>query len=305
MASGETGAQAVGAPSGASSFVKHLRPHPPKPPKEQHSKSGRNLPAAIITGLSLLALVGLSLAFRKELFGLMVIVFLAIGIWEATGAFLARNIRIPLIPLVGAMVVMCAFTWTHGLGFSFVMFTASIAVVMLWRVLMDSNRAITDGIAAAFVLGWLAFSGCFAIAILAMPEGVLGIVALVLLPVASDTGGFQMGVMFGKHPIAASISPKKSWEGFLGSLILSLVASFLVVGFLMDLGRWWALLFGVVTPILATMGDFSESLLKRDLGIKDMGSIFPGHGGMLDRLDSILFVAPTFYLFFALAYDLL
>ncbi|XCB30386.1 phosphatidate cytidylyltransferase [Arcanobacterium hippocoleae] len=138
-----------------------------------------------------------------------------------------------------------------------------------------------SGIVGAFGLAWIGLSGIFAISMACLPEAPQLITALIMLPVANDTGGWCAGILFGKHSMAPKISPKKSWEGFAGSMFLTLVTAYFTVGLLSGLSWHWVLLAGVLTPFLATAGDFAESMIKRDLGIKDMGSIFPGHGGCL------------------------
>ena len=115
----------------------------------------------------------------------------------------------------------------------------------------------------------------------------------VLVTVASDTGGYAVGVLRGRTPMAPSLSPKKSWEGFAGSVVTSAVVGALAVTLLLD-GAWWAgAVVGAVAAAFATVGDLAESAIKRDLGIKDMGSILPGHGGVMDRLDSLVVTAPV------------
>ncbi|WP_052047193.1 phosphatidate cytidylyltransferase [Arcanobacterium sp. S3PF19] len=282
-------------------LVRTLRPHPPKPPARTTSKAGRNLPAAVGTAVVLLTVFALSLVVRIEIFVALAVVFLGIGLWEYAGAVMAREIRIAFLPLLAGQTLMLLCTWAYGL-------THALTVLLIWCALYpalrktDSRENLSRSVAGTFALAWIGFSGCFAVAMAA--EGSAGpklIAALILLPVANDTGGWLLGVLFGRHPIAASISPKKSWEGFFGSFLLALAASALTVGLLIGLSWKWVLIFGAATPVLATAGDFAESMLKRDLGIKDMGSIFPGHGGMLDRLDSILFCGPTFYFLFLFA----
>ncbi len=114
--------------------------------------------------------------------------------------------------------------------------------------------------------------------------------------VLSDTGGYAAGVFFGRHPMAPTVSPKKSWEGFGGSVVAAAVGSALSCYFLLDVDFWWGALFGVAISVAAVLGDLGESMLKRDLGVKDMSHLLPGHGGLMDRLDSILFAVPTAYL---------
>ena len=124
-----------------------------------------------------------------------------------------------------------------------------------------------------------------------------GIITFIAITVASDTGGYVAGVLFGKHPMAPVISPKKSWEGFAGSVVFCLVAGWALVVYLLD-GDWWVgLLLGLIAAVMATLGDLCESVIKRDLGIKDMSQVIPGHGGLMDRLDSLLAtVAPIWLL---------
>lgn len=285
------------------SLEAQLRPHPPKPPLASNSRAGRNLPAAIGTAVVLLGVLALSLAFRIEIFVALAVAFLAIGLWEFAGAVLARNIHVPLLPLLAGQVVMMVLAWTHGLESALLAYLATVvATHSLVRV--RGSKDLIPATIGSFGLAWIGLAGSFAVALAALPKGASLVTALVLLPVANDTGGWLAGILFGKHPIAPKISPKKSWEGFVGSLLLALLGSFLVVGLLVGMSWPWVVLFGLVTPILATAGDFSESMIKRDLGIKDMGTIFPGHGGMLDRLDSILFTAPVFYLLFTLGLGL-
>ncbi len=133
--------------------------------------------------------------------------------------------------------------------------------------------------------------------------GVKGIVVFILVTVASDTGGYAAGVLFGKHPMAPVISPKKSWEGFAGSAVACVAAGWLLITTLLD-GEWWVgVLLGLITVVMATLGDLVESVIKRDLGIKDMSHVIPGHGGLMDRLDSLLAtIAPTWLLLHLLVF---
>ena len=138
--------------------------------------------------------------------------------------------------------------------------------------------------------------GAFVVLMLVPADGAMRVVVFIVGVVASDTGGYVAGVLAGKHPMAPTISPKKSWEGFAGSVIGSGIACWLTVTYLLDGRPWVGVLLGVAVAVTATLGDLSESLVKRDLGIKDMGRILPGHGGLMDRLDSILMVAPVAWL---------
>ncbi len=286
----------------AASLISRLAPRPPQPPKESTSRAGRNLRLAIPTGIVALAVVGLSLFIRIEFFVALVVIALGIALWEMAGALLARKFKIPLVPLLIGQTAMLIATWTHGLGIGVIIYFVTSAVALGWNP--GKPAGLTDALAGIFSLGWIGLVGSFAVAMAAMPQGALVIVAFILLPVANDTGGWLAGVLVGKHPIAPTISPKKSWEGFAGSVAATLLIAWLLCGLALHMDWYWVLAFGLLTPIFATAGDFAESLLKRDLGVKDMGSLFPGHGGMLDRIDSILFCAPVCYILFATGFGL-
>lgn len=269
-----------------------IKPRPPKPPEKSHSKAGRNLKAAVPTALGLLTMVAAAVLVRIEIFVVVVAIALCIGLWEVAGAFLKRNIRVPLFTMWLATIAMVAATWFGGLKIGFLVFLFSCAAVFLARVRDGEKRSPNESGAAIFALGWISMLGCFAVALAGLPQAPWMIALLVLMPVASDTGGWAFGVMWGKHPMSPRISPKKSWEGFAGSLVASLIVSFLLVVWALDQSWILGIVTGLAAVACATLGDLSESILKRELGVKDMGSIFPGHGGMLDRIDSILMWAP-------------
>ncbi len=277
----------------------HVTPHPPKPPEQSKSRAGRNLKLAVPTAVILLALVAASVLIKIEAFVVLVAVALCIGIWEAAGAFLARRVRIPLVPLWIGTCLMVWSTWVHGLGGTIVFFVVSALFVFAIRLIDGEHRSPSDALAALFALGWISLLGCFAVALAALDKLAWMIAVLVLMPVANDTGGWIFGVLWGKHPMSPTISPKKSWEGLAGSFVLSAIISVLLIMVALERPWYVAVVVALVSVVCATVGDLSESLLKRDLGVKDMGSIFPGHGGMLDRLDSILMWAPFCYLIMA------
>jgi phosphatidate cytidylyltransferase len=269
--------------------------------------------------LSLIALLVLTLAFRPEPFVVLVVVAIGGGLWELRGAFETVDIKLPIWPLLVGGVGMAVSTFAGGAQALMIAFVLTVAVTCVWRIAEmlpgERGRAAGRDIAASvFASTWLPFLACFLILVLAQDRGNWRVVMLILLPVASDTGGYIAGVLFGKHPMAPSVSPKKSWEGFIGSVILAAVAGFLgshfILGFPWLPGEGGALLqsslvlgliLGVVVAATATLGDLAESLIKRDLGLKDMGDLLPGHGGILDRVDSILITAPFLYLLLVIA----
>ena len=277
-------------------WLGRLAPRPPTPPPPAESKAGRNLPAAIATALGLLAVVALSLFVWIDLFMLVVIAFMVVGLWEAAGAFSTRGFYLPIAPLWTAAVAIVLATRFYGeLGLLVSFFYGSLLVIA-WRFRAGGQWAARDCAAALFALAWIGLLGGFATLLAGLDNGAWAVITFVLLPVASDTGGYFSGVLLGKHPMAPTIAPKKSWEGFGGSIALSTLSGIVCAQFALDITWWWGIILGVACTIAGTAGDLSESLLKRDLGVKDMGSIFPGHGGVLDRVDSILVCAPVVYI---------
>ncbi len=278
-----------------------IAPRPPAPPAASTSRAGRNLKAAIPTAIILIALVALSVAFRIEIFVVLATLALGIGLWEAAGAFLSKNIHVPIIAMWAGLLAMVVLTWKAGLAAGLVAYLLASGLIFIWRVRDGEKRSSENALAAIFTLGWVGYLGCFAVASAAHPEGAWLIAVLIAMPAASDTGGWLFGAFLGKHPMSPKISPKKSWEGFVGSLIVAgLVSGGLVVGILHR--SWWiGLLVAIAAVISSTLGDLAESMLKRELEVKDMGSLFPGHGGMLDRIDSILMWAPFAYLMMSLS----
>lgn len=277
-------------------WLGRLAPRPLKPPPPSDSRAGRNLPAAIVTAVSLLAIVGLSLFVWIDSFVVLVIAFMAVGLWEAAGAFSTRNFYIPVLPLWISAVGIAVSTWFfHDLGL-LISFLTGAFLIVAWRFRAGGKWAARDCAAGVFALSWIGLLGGFAVILAGMDNGAWAVITFVILPVANDTGGYFAGVLFGKHPMAPTISPKKSWEGFAGSILLAVVIGILCAHFALGIAWWWGIILGVACTVAATAGDLSESLLKRDLGVKDMGSIFPGHGGVLDRVDSILVCAPVVYI---------
>jgi phosphatidate cytidylyltransferase len=139
------------------------------------------------------------------------------------------------------------------------------------------------------------FLGGFVVLLLAPDDGHLRVLAMLIGVVLSDTGGYAFGVFLGRHKLAPSVSPGKSWEGLGGSVVTAAVGGALIVMFMFDDDWWRGVVLGVAVAVASTLGDLAESLLKRDLKVKDMSNLLPGHGGLMDRLDSILLAAPVAY----------
>ncbi len=267
-------------------------------PAKDHGRAGRDLPAAIASALVLVAAILLSLLFWKTAFMFIVAIAVVVAIWELHKGFLAKAIDLPEQPLMlgGVVMVVVAYFWGAP---ALVTATAVAALAtMLWLLQRGIDGYVQNATASVFSLIYVPFLGSFVALLLAEgggvnahgidDDGVQGIITFIAITVASDTGGYIAGVLFGKHPMAPVISPKKSWEGFVGSVIACLAAGWALVVYFLD-GDWWVgLLLGLIAVVMATLGDLCESVIKRDLGIKDMSQVIPGHGGLMDRLDSLL-----------------
>jgi phosphatidate cytidylyltransferase len=266
-------------------------PEPAKPA----SRAGRNLPAAIGVGVTLGAIVLASLFVWRPAFLVVVIAAVWIGVWEMVRAVHPSGARPPLVPLVAGGTAMTALAWYGGAEALTLGLVATAVAALVWRLAEGPAGYQRDVAAAILVAVYVPFLGGFAV-LLARPEdGALRVVAALAGVVLSDTGGYIAGVFLGKHPMAPSVSPKKSWEGFVGSLVATAAGGALLLYLMFDVAPWYGALFGLAVSAASVLGDLAESLLKRDLGIKDMSNLLPGHGGLMDRLDSVLFAVPVAY----------
>jgi phosphatidate cytidylyltransferase len=274
-------------------------------PSEEPRKAGRNLPAAIAVGVGLLVAVAASLFIRKEVFIGFALVAVCAALWELARALERRDIHIPVLPLwVGSAGILVS-TYSAGAEALMVSFTLTVAGIVIWRVVDGGGAgAVRDATAGVFAAAYLPLMAGFVMLMLAADNGQQQVLIFILLAVASDIGGYVAGVLFGRHPLAPSVSPKKSWEGLAGSFILSMAVGLTGAILLLEVNPVVGLALGFLTPLTATLGDLAESLIKRDLELKDMGSLLPGHGGVLDRLDSLLLSAPFVYLLLSVAPNL-
>jgi phosphatidate cytidylyltransferase len=280
------------------------RQHDSQPAPEQAAEhrsisTGRNLPAAIGVGLVLGGLVVLTLFTVKATFLLYVGIIVAIALWELSHALRTRDIHLPLIPIaVGGTAMVTLAYWTQTRWAVGALALAAIGVLG-WRLPGGSEGYVRDVTAGIFALMYLPLLAMFVSLMLAEPDGARRALIFVVLTVCSDTGGYLSGIIFGKHPLAPAISPKKTWEGLAGSIVLCLAAGAILVPRLLGGHVWQGLLLGLAAVGAATLGDLAESMIKRDLQIKDMGHLLPGHGGILDRIDSLLVMAPVIWLLLA------
>lgn len=252
------------------------------------SRAGRNLPAAIASGVGLGVVVLVSLFTVKALFGLVVIVALVVASREFIQAFANKDIRVARTPVYAASVGLPALAYVWGSTVQIAAFGIAVITVLIWRIRKGTDGYVKDVTASIFIMAYLPFMAGFLMLTLSAGNGPQRVLTFILLTVSNDIGGYVAGVLFGRHPIAAHISPKKSWEGFAGSLILQMAVGALAFAYLLNAPWWQGVIAGVVLAVTATGGDFAESAIKRDLGVKDMGSFLPGHGGMMDRMDSLI-----------------
>jgi phosphatidate cytidylyltransferase len=264
--------------------------------RPDYGRAGRNVPVSLITGGLLLIAIFVPLFFAKPLFLIVLVLAATLGVWEMVRATRRGEAQPPMVPLVGGAAAIMLLAWVADLrGLTIGLLVAFLAV-MVWRMGDGPAGYQRDIGSSTFILVYVPFLLGFAALLARVDGGQWRILATVAAVVLSDTGGYVAGVLLGKHPMAPSISPKKSWEGFGGSVVASAIGSALILWLLLDVHPLKGALFGAVVSVAAVLGDLAESLLKRDLGIKDMSNMLPGHGGLMDRLDSILFAVPTAYL---------
>ncbi|MFI8190387.1 phosphatidate cytidylyltransferase [Streptomyces sp. NPDC085946] len=275
----------------------------PQPaPQPQKKSAGRDLSAAIGVGVGLGAVIVASLFVIKAVFVGVVAVAVVVGLWELTKRLEERKgIRAPLVPLALGGAAMVVAGYVRGAEGAWVAMALTALAVLVWRMTeppADYLRDVTAGVFAAFYVPFLA---TFVTMMLAADDGPWRVLTFLLLTVVSDTGAYAVGWRFGRRKLAPRISPGKTREGLLGAVAFAMAAGALCMQFLIEGGAWWqGLLLGLAVAASATLGDLGESMIKRDLGIKDMGTLLPGHGGIMDRLDSLLPTAPVVWLLLVL-----
>jgi phosphatidate cytidylyltransferase len=271
----------------------------PEIAKPRKSRAGRNLPAAIGVGVGLAAIIISTLAIYRPSFVVLVGIAVAIGVYEMVTAVGTVGVRPPLVPLLAGVLAMQAAAWVHGPDGLVGALLLTVLGLTIWRLADGATGYLRDVATANLVALYIPFLAGFATLLAHADDGAARIVLFILTVVCSDTGGYAVGALFGKHPMAPTVSPKKSWEGFAGSLVAGGLEGVLMLVFCFHQQWWQGALFGIAVVITATLGDLGESMIKRDLGLKDMGKLLPGHGGIMDRLDSLLPCAPVAYLLLA------
>jgi phosphatidate cytidylyltransferase len=275
-------------------------------PAKDHGRAGRNLPAAIASAVVLVALIVVTLVVWKTLFMVVVAAAVLVAVWELHRGFAAKGIDLPEQPLMAGGVIMVVVAYFYGAPALVTATAVTALVTMLWLLHRGVHGYVQNASASVFALVYVPFLGSFVALLLReggatdftrVDAGVKGIFTFIAVTAASDIGGYIAGVLFGRHQMAPVISPKKSWEGFVGSAVFCIAVGVAMVVWVLDADWWIGVCLGLITVVMATLGDLCESVIKRDLGIKDMSQVIPGHGGLMDRLDSLLAtVAPIWLL---------
>jgi phosphatidate cytidylyltransferase len=261
-----------------------------------NKRAGRNLLPSIAVSLSLVGLVWFALAYQRIIFAALVTIAVVLGIRELNKAFTAVDIHIPLWSLTTAAVGLCASTWFGGISGLAVATAISLPCLLVLLLPRGVENFVKTASASALALIYLPFLAGFLILLARPYNGFDRVMTFVVLVGCNDTFAYLTGVLIGKRPLAPKISPKKTVEGLFGSLIFTVLGGALAFHYIMNSHWWLGALAGLLTVFTATSGDLIESALKRDMAIKDMGSLLPGHGGVMDRLDSVLFAAPALWL---------
>lgn len=258
------------------------------PPHARSSRAGRDLPAAIAVGVALAVVIVASMVVAKAAFLGVVAVAVFVALRELTAALAGAGIKVPVVPVAAGSVGMLVGAYVGGPAALAAALAFTALATMGWRLRGGSEGYVRDISAGVLCTVYLPLMGGFAVLLLRPDDGIWRVATFIAVTAASDIGGYAVGALLGRHPMAPTVSPKKSWEGFAGSVLTCVVVASLLVTLALD-GTWVAgVLLGVVAAAAATLGDLIESLVKRDLGIKDMGALLPGHGGLMDRLDSLV-----------------
>ena len=261
-----------------------------------NKRAGRKLLPSIGVGIFLIALVWLSLSTYRVLFAALVAVAVLLGIREINRAFRAADINLPLWALATASIGLSAATWLGGVSGLAVATAIAFPCLLIILLPRGTENFVRTASASTLALIYLPFLAGFLILLARPHNGLERVMTLVVLVGCNDTFAYLTGVLIGKHPLAPKISPKKTIEGLIGSLIFTVTGGAVAFNYILGLDWWLGAIAGILTVFTATSGDLIESALKRDMAIKDMGTLLPGHGGIMDRLDSVLFAAPSLWL---------
>jgi phosphatidate cytidylyltransferase len=256
-------------------------------------RTGRNLPIALAVGVALGGAALLTLFTLKATFLGLVAIAVGIALLELSRACAAREISLPVIPIAAGGAAMLGLAYWVGEQAALAAFTGTVVLLLAWRLRGGTAGYVRDLTAGVFALAYLPLLAVFVPLMLARPDGSRRTLIFVAMAVCSDVGGYFAGILIGRHPMASGISPKKTWEGFAGSVLVGVAGGAILLTTLLHGQVWQGIVLGAAAVTAATLGDLAASMIKRDLDIKDWGSVLPGHGGVLDRIDSLLLVSPV------------
>lgn len=268
----------------------------PGAPPGPESRPGRNLPVAVATGLALAGLVFGTIFWHRFAFFVLVFAVLLVAQYELYGVLATRGWR-PATPLgvaTGAVLLVGAY-WRGVEALSFGLVLGFVGA-FLWYLVEERREGVTANIAATLLgVVYVPLFGAHVVLMRALPDGIAITIAFIGLTAFYDIGAYAAGSLFGRHKIAPAVSPSKTWEGSAGATLFVFASALAIGPFLGPFDLSSAAMLAAATAVLAPLGDLAESLMKRDLDVKDMGHLLPGHGGILDRIDALLFVAPAAY----------
>ena len=258
---------------------------------------GRNLPVAIAVGLALAGLFLGSLFWHPAAFSLVVAALTIIAYVESDQVLRGIGLRLEVPVLIVATLVMLFGAYEADHAGQVVGVGVLVLGGVLWQLSDTSRTDVARRLSSTLLFGlWVGFLASFAVLLVNRPDGAVAVLAVIGAVVLTDIGGFGFGVWLGRHKIAPGVSPNKSWEGLLGGLVVAVVASAFVLPLLGEtFDATSAAVLAVTCGLAGFVGDLTESMIKRDLGVKDLGRMLPGHGGVLDRVDGILFALPVGY----------
>ena len=261
-----------------------------------NKKAGRKLLPSIGVGLSLIGLVWFALSYQREIFAIVVAIAVVLGVREIVRAFAAHSITVSFNGLALATIGLSYAAWNGGVAGLAIATAIAFPLLLIRALIQGPEGFVAKATGTTFALLYLPFLAGFLI-LLAIPStGFQRVMTFMVLVGCNDTFGYIVGVLLGKHPLVPTISPKKTWEGLAGSTLFTVIGGCLAFNYIMDMHWWIGIIVGLMIVFTATCGDLIESAMKRDMSLKDMGSLLPGHGGMLDRLDSVVLSAPAMWL---------
>jgi phosphatidate cytidylyltransferase len=261
-----------------------------------NKKAGRKLLPSIGVGLSLIGLVWFTLSYHREIFAIVVAIAVVLGAREIVRAFSAHSVKISFNGLALATIGLSYAAWNGGVAGLAIATAIAFPLLLIRALLQGPEGFVAKATGTTFALLYLPFLAGFLILLARPSTGFQRVMTFMVLVGCNDTFGYIVGVLFGKHPLVPTISPKKTWEGLAGSTVFTVIGGCLAFKYIMDMHWWIGIIVGLMIVFTATCGDLIESAMKRDMSLKDMGSLLPGHGGMLDRLDSVVLSAPAMWL---------